>query len=121
MHRCMRIENDLMGHRFVINPADALEHMTERPMPQVVKQRPGQADDDVLFLHLKRQLPQPKQNPLGGLHDAQAVAVTRMIRAGICQRRHPQVDESGESARNSVGVSERKEEAIHRPFQTERR
>ena len=41
MDFALRVEDDALGEQLVVDAGDALEDVTERPMPQIVQQRGG--------------------------------------------------------------------------------
>ena len=53
VHFARRVEDDALRELFVIDPADALEDVAERPVAQVVQQRAQQADG-LVFLGDRR-------------------------------------------------------------------
>jgi len=68
------VQQHLLGERFVMHAAHALKHVTERPVPQVVHERRGQAKQ-LIFLGDVERASKLFDDPPGRLHHAEAMAV----------------------------------------------
>ena len=90
MNVAIRVGNQPLRELFMLDLTDPLKDMAQRPMPQVMQQRGGEADRLGLLVDHMRQ-PQLRQHLPRRFHDAQAMAVSGMIRPRIRQRRHPQL------------------------------
>src|SRR5665213_1645528 len=76
------VQDNPPGQLFMLDAAHAFKHMTERPMPQIVKQRSGEAGQFLVVVDRGRQT-KLREHAAGGLHHAEAVAIAGML--GVMQ------------------------------------
>jgi hypothetical protein len=101
-----------------MHAAHALKHVTERPVPQVVHERRGQAKQ-LIFLGDVERAAKLFDDPPGRLHHAEAMAVPRVIGPGIRQRRHSQLPNAAQALKLDA-VEQPKQQGIRGPVQPER-
>jgi hypothetical protein len=112
------VEEHLLGERLVMHAADALEDVAERPVSQVVHQRRRKAEK-LVFLGEVERAAELLDDPPRRLHHTKAMAVTRMIRPRICQRRHAELPDAAEALELDA-VEQSEEEGIDGPVEPER-
>src|SRR5437868_3175662 len=110
MHVALRVGDDPQGELLMIDPAHALEDMTEWPMPEIVQKttRQGKRLGFVVDLMQKPQLGEhlPRR-----FHDAEAMAISTVIRPRVGQRRHAELANPPQ-ALEFRGVEELEEERV---------
>ena len=87
-------------------------------MAQIMRERSGETDRLIFFVDVERTT-KLFENPPGRLHHAEAVAVSRMIRARIRQRRHAELADAAQALELGA-VEQLEQQRIGRPFQAER-
>jgi hypothetical protein len=90
MNLAVRVHDDALREPLVVDATDALEDMAERTVTEVVQQGRDEADRLALFIDPAGRSPCAIGQDLPcRLHDAEAVAVARMVRPGIRKRAIP--------------------------------
>ena len=112
MHVAFGIEDHALGQLLVIHSADALEHMAERSVPQIMKQRRPQADG-LGLLGNRKAASQLIEDFAGGLHYAKAVAIAGMVGARVGQVGHTELADAAE-ALELGGVEQTKQQRVGR-------
>jgi hypothetical protein len=118
VHLAARVGDDARGQALVVDAAHALEHVAERPVPEVVQQRRAEAHRLLALVDRERPAELLDDAP-GRLHDAEAVAVAAVVGAGVGQVGHAELPDPAQ-ALELCGVQEAEQQRVGRAVRAER-